>query len=146
MACLADFHYVVRRTVKLHQGVQREGESGSADNVRALSGHVWMVLLLKPFRYSSLLIQCLFFSLLCSSFNFTHFFSSFTFLFFASILFLIFPLFSSPLFLLILPFVQFVLLYQQRVNTAKCTFVRNYNFNLFSLQRNLDGGFVPPIN
>jgi len=40
MACLADFHYIVRRAVKLHQGAQREDDSGFVDSVRAQSGPV----------------------------------------------------------------------------------------------------------
>jgi len=38
MACLADFHYVVRRAVKLHLGAQGEDDSGFVENVRAQSG------------------------------------------------------------------------------------------------------------
>jgi len=40
MAYLADFHYAVRRAVKLHQDAQREDDSGFVDNVRAQSGRL----------------------------------------------------------------------------------------------------------
>jgi hypothetical protein len=38
MACLGNFHYVVQRAVKLHQGAGREEQSRFIGNVRFRSG------------------------------------------------------------------------------------------------------------
>lgn len=99
MACLADFHYIVRRAVKLHQGAQREDDSGFVDSVRAQSGPVWLLPSVKLFRWNRSWIQCLFLTSLYSSALLSLFFLlllSFSLIsFFISSRYLTSPYFSS---------------------------------------------------